>query len=111
MPVVSADIPTDRIRFVVAHSMDSSFVRPSSVGARCVHRRQGVRSSSEAMLDEKQSLIRDLRAQIAAANAEAAVLSTRAAYNVRCLQCAADNVQQTTCSRQRAARNMPRWTA
>ena len=71
----------------------------------CMHWRQGVMSTSEAMLDEKQSLIRDLRAQIAAANAEAAVLATRSR------QRAADNLQRTTCSSRRHAAHTMRGAA
>jgi hypothetical protein len=69
-----------------------------------MHWRQGVMSTSEAMLNEKQSLILDLRAQIAAAKTEAEVLATRSR------QRAADNLQRTTCSGQFATDNVQQPT-
>jgi len=72
-----------------------------------MHWRQGGRSSSEAMLDEKQSLIRDLRAQIAAAQRRGS--GTCNAQQTTCSgQFATDNVQQpTTCSAHHARRCPP----
>ena len=64
-------------------------------------------STSEAMLDEKQSLISDLRAQIAAAQRRGS--GTCNAQQTTCSgQFATDNVQQTTtCSAHHARRCPP----